>query len=66
LISSTFVTFPVKTTGLVEIAWDTTRPNGQSRRSLDASRADELFGFRSRVPLRDGIARTVAWYRSTA
>jgi GDP-L-fucose synthase len=49
-----------------EIAWDTTRPNGQPRRSLDASRADELFGFRSRVPLRDGIARTVAWYRSTA
>ena len=49
-----------------EIVWDTTMPNGQPRRSLDASRAAELFGFRARTPLRDGLERTVAWYRSTA
>ena len=49
-----------------EIVWDTSMPNGQPRRSLDASRASELFGFRARVPLREGIERTVAWYRSTA
>ncbi|HUH14873.1 MAG TPA: GDP-L-fucose synthase [Gaiellaceae bacterium] len=47
-----------------EIVWDTSMPNGQPRRSLDASRAAELFGFRARVPLRDGLAETVAWYRS--
>jgi GDP-L-fucose synthase len=47
-----------------EITWDRSRPNGQPRRSLDASRAADLFGFRARVPLREGIARTVAWYRS--
>ena len=47
-----------------EIVWDTSMPNGQPRRSLDASRAEELFGFRARVALRDGIERTVAWYRS--
>ena len=46
------------------IAWDTTMPNGQPRRSLDATRAEQLFGFRAQVPLREGIARTVAWYRS--
>ena len=40
-------------------------PNGQPRRSLDASRARELFGFEARTPLREGIERTVAWYRST-
>jgi GDP-L-fucose synthase len=46
------------------IAWDTTKPNGQPRRSIDGSRARELFGFEARTPLRDGIERTVAWYRS--
>jgi GDP-L-fucose synthase len=49
-----------------EIVWDTSMPNGQPRRSLDASRARELFGFVARTPLRDGIARTVAWYREHA
>jgi GDP-L-fucose synthase len=49
-----------------EVVWDTSMPNGQPRRSLDASRAAELFGFRARVPLREGIERTVAWYRSNA
>jgi GDP-L-fucose synthase len=48
------------------IIWDTSMPNGQPRRSLDASRAEELFGFRARTPLREGIARTVAWYRAAA
>jgi GDP-L-fucose synthase len=47
-----------------EIVWDTSMPNGQPRRSLDPSRAEELFGFRARTPLREGIERTVAWYRS--
>ncbi|MHB1244465.1 MAG: GDP-L-fucose synthase family protein [Gaiellaceae bacterium] len=47
-----------------EIVWDTSMPNGQPRRSLDASRAAERFGFRARVPLREGLAETVAWYRS--
>ena len=49
-----------------EIRWDTSMPNGQPRRSLDPSRAAELFGFRAQVALHDGIARTVAWYRSQA
>jgi GDP-L-fucose synthase len=49
-----------------EIVWDTSMPNGQPRRQLDASRAEELFGFRARTPLREGIERTVAWYRSAA
>ena len=49
-----------------EIVWDTSMPNGQPRRRLDASRAAELFGFRATVPLREGIARTVAWYREHA
>ena len=45
------------------IRWDTLDPNGQPRRKLDTTRAEELFGFTAAVPLREGIARTVAWYR---
>jgi GDP-L-fucose synthase len=48
-------------TGRIE--WDTTKPNGQPRRSVDASRARDLFGFEARTPLREGLERTVAWYR---
>ena len=47
-----------------EIVWDTSMPNGQPRRSLDASRARELFGWQATTALRDGLERTVAWYRS--
>jgi GDP-L-fucose synthase len=46
------------------IVWDETKPGGQPRRSVDASRARDLFGFEARMPLREGIERTVAWYRS--
>ncbi len=49
-----------------EITWDTSMPNGQPRRSLDPSRAEEQFGFRAKVPLREGIERTVAWYEKHA
>jgi GDP-L-fucose synthase len=49
-----------------EIVWDASMPNGQPRRSLDASRAAELFGFRARTPLREGLERTIAWYRTQA
>ena len=45
------------------ITWDTSMPNGQPRRALDASRAKELLGWEARTPLRQGLERTVAWYR---
>jgi len=49
-----------------EILWDTSKPNGQPRRTLDPSRAKELFGFEARTPLREGLERTIAWYRAQA
>ena len=49
-----------------EISWDASMPNGQPRRSLDASKAEQLFGFRAETTLRDGLARTIAWYRENA
>jgi GDP-L-fucose synthase len=45
------------------IVWDTSMPNGQPRRALDASRAEAAFGFVARTPLRQGLVETIAWYR---
>ena len=42
--------------------WDATKPDGQPRRQLDCSRAEELFGFRATMPLPDGLRTTVDWY----
>jgi GDP-L-fucose synthase len=49
-----------------QIVWDSSMPNGQPRRSVDPTRARELFGFEARTPLREGLERTVAWYREHA
>jgi len=46
------------------ITWDTAMPNGQPRRSLDTSRARELFGWTAKTQLREGIAQTVASFRA--
>jgi GDP-L-fucose synthase len=47
-----------------EIVWDTTKPNGQPRRSLDVGRAKDLFGFEAQVPFEEGIRRTVEWWEA--
>ena len=46
------------------IQWDVSRPDGQPRRSVDATRARELFGFYARTDFRTGLARTIEWYLS--
>ncbi len=48
------------------IVWDTSKPNGQPRRLLDTSRAQQHFGFNAKTPFREGIERTVVWYREMA
>jgi GDP-L-fucose synthase len=45
------------------IVWNTSRPDGQPRRFLDTSRAEERFAFRAQVPLAEGIRETIAFYR---
>jgi GDP-L-fucose synthase len=47
------------------IVWDSSKPDGQPRRSLDTSRALEQFGFRASVPFEAGLKETIEWYRST-
>jgi GDP-L-fucose synthase len=45
-----------------EVRWDASKPDGQPRRSVDASRARELFGFEARTDFREGLQRTIEWY----
>jgi len=47
-----------------KIVWDSTKPDGQPRRMLDTSRAFEEFAFRAKTDFREGIKKTVDWYRS--
>lgn len=47
-----------------EFRFDPSRPGGQPRRALDCSRAEKLFGFRAQTPLREGLRRTIDWYRA--
>src|SRR3954447_12595344 len=47
-----------------EIRWDASKPDGQPRRRVDASRAAELLGFKPRTSFEAGLRETVAWYLS--
>ncbi len=44
------------------IRWDTSKPDGQPRRRVDAGKAHELFGFTAHTAFDDGLRRTVEWY----
>jgi GDP-L-fucose synthase len=48
-----------------EIVWDTSKPDGQPRRALDVTRAEQLFGFRARTSFIEGLRNAVEWYRTT-
>ena len=47
-----------------EIRWDTSKPNGQPRRQVDTSRAEQEFGFVAETSFRDGLSDVVHWYRA--
>ena len=48
-----------------ETEWDTSKPDGTPQKLLDVSRLADS-GWVSRIDLRDGLERTVDWYRSHA
>ena len=47
-----------------QLVWDAARPDGQPRRLVDASRAREAFRFAPRTDFREGLRRTIDWYRA--
>ena len=46
------------------LVWNTDKPNGQPRRGLDTTRAEEYFGFKATVSFEEGLRRTIDWYRA--
>ena len=46
------------------IEWDASMPDGQPRRCLDTTRAQQLLGWRAATTLEEGLRRTIEWYRS--
>lgn len=46
-----------------KIKWDTSKPDGQPRRKLDASRAEREFSFKARTDFREGLRKTIDWYK---
>lgn len=46
-----------------EVRWDNTKPDGQPRRCLDTTRAEREFGFKAKMDFREGLKRTIDWYR---
>jgi len=56
----------VKLTGFKgRIIWDSTKPDGQPRRKLDVSRAEQEFGFRAKTSFEEGLRKTLDWHLST-
>jgi nucleoside-diphosphate-sugar epimerase len=46
-----------------EVAWDASRPDGQSRRRFDVAKARRDLDFECTTSLAEGLRRTVDWYR---
>jgi GDP-L-fucose synthase len=46
-----------------EIRWDLSKPDGQPRRCLEILRAQREFGFRATTDFREGLRKTIQWYR---
>jgi len=48
------------------LQWDPSMPDGQPRRCLDTSRAENLLGWRATTSFDEGLRRTIEWFRSEA
>lgn len=47
----------------LEMGFDLTKPSIPTKLSLDPQKANELFGWKPRTSLADGIKKTMEWYR---
>ena len=47
------------------IVFDASKGGGDPRRVASTSRSDEVLAFRPRVPIEEGLRRTIDWYRQT-
>lgn len=45
-----------------EIKWDTTKPMGDMKRLMSMKKANS-YGFKPQISLKDGITKTIEWYK---
>ena len=45
-----------------DLVWDSSKPDGQPRRRVDASRAESTIGWHASTSFEDGLRETVTWY----
>ena len=45
-----------------QVHWDSSRPDGQPRRMVDATLAKKEFGFKAKTDFKVGLKRTIDWY----
>jgi GDP-L-fucose synthase len=46
-----------------KVVWDSSKPDGQPRRCLDVTRATKEFGFVAATSFKDGLKKSIEWYR---
>jgi GDP-L-fucose synthase len=46
-----------------KVSWDSSKPDGQPRRCLDTTKADQLFGFKAKIAFEDGLKKTIDHYK---
>jgi GDP-L-fucose synthase len=47
-----------------DIVWDSTKPDGQPRRCLDITRAQNILRWEPRTSLEETVRRTIKWYKN--
>lgn len=47
-----------------EIRWDAGKPDGQPRRCLDTTRAQDLLGWKAQTSFEEGLRTTIRWYEN--
>lgn len=47
-----------------KLEFDTSKPDGQPRRTCDTTKAFEKIDFRAEVPLREGLKKAIDWYQA--
>jgi GDP-L-fucose synthase len=48
------------------VVWDVSKPDGQPRRMLDTTKATREFGFVSKTGFKDGLKKTIEWYKQAS
>ena len=46
------------------VRWNTDKPEGDLKRLLDVTRAEQLIGFKAKTPLEEGLKKTIAWHNA--